>query len=67
MGSIGDGYAGGGRGVEIEMMEICLGGSMFCGTAASVSTSAPDVTIGAGAGTCTGSGFISGSNAEPGL
>ena len=60
IGRVGEVYAGGGRGVEIEMIEICRGGSTF-GEATDSSTSGADVGIGTGADTGTGSGSISSS------
>ena len=61
MSGIGEEYAGGGRGVEIEIIEICRGGSIFDGAIDSCSVSVPGVGVGAGAGTEAGSGSISGS------
>lgn len=61
--STGEEYAGGGRGVEIEMIEICLGGSKFDGVAGSSSTSGSDggTSTGAGSGACSGTVSRSGS------
>ena len=53
-------YAGGGRGVEIEMIEICRGGSIF--GEATGSFSASDTCTGTtGTGMDPGSGSVSGS------
>lgn len=51
------------------MIEICLGGSIFGGVTASLSTLVLDMIIGAGVDTGAGSGFISGfgSDSESGL
>ena len=60
IGSIGEEYGGGGRGVETEIIEICRGGSILDGAAGCSSTSGTDT--GAGSGSTSGSGSGSGSS-----
>lgn len=61
IGSTCEEYAEGGRGVEIEIIDICRGGSMFGGATCSFSTSGADgeTSTDAGSGACSGSGSVS--------
>ena len=59
IGSTCEEYAEGGRGVEIEIIEICRGGSLFGGATGSFSTSSADGETDAGSGACSCSGCVS--------